>query len=1121
MPVLPDVRSSYNVNVGNQPDTSGEDHIAKTYGDIANFSSEVGNFATGVARDINQKSSAIESTQKITQYNSDLNAKLDSMSRDPNLDFVNNSRVIEKDFMDNMEYKRKSIIDSAQSNMSRDMLERQFASSRGEEAMQLLKLKNKRINEALDLEKNNIMDSYGSAMITPDADFNRANEEMKKSMVRLSSVYGDYFTPEQHQQFQQKISSFGGVNAMNNMIMTNRAQEAGAQLLGSNYPVLWDHIKKNYAKGQDAFIGIGLRDESNPGHYRVHMPNNLVVDYYSSEEQWKKSPYMLSKEFTKWADNVFVDSSPTNELIKYASPQAKEEMYNKLFKALASKPKQDSSLAVKINKNASELVMKGKLQPEHMQSLMADETLSNLNDGQLSEAANTVVLNKVMTMVNQIPKEKISTQEDIIQGVGNYLDDLEKNIDKDPDFQKIATYVGKGNMEVGIAKLKQTVLSKPARDSFLEAADKRRIQLKADFEKDPVKVAEDSLGETPQTKQILKKLFADGAIKQVNGLNPDEYKYMKTHNEQVQTKMKKLGDSFGMQDKVVNADTEQAIKNAFEASFSDTNQLVGLVDNLKKIYGPEQFANLMNQVGQTPVAVALESNNFQFIEEITKANKWFKQYRSATLTPEGEDPIGKQIAAKLYSDDTFNNFINASLRGAKSSQPLAVQAMKDSAFRLTYFYMKDRGLGVEDAQKLAVQRLIGDNNEILSIQTGGWFSKNRDYNAIVDKKYKLKAEDLKDAFDSTVGDEDWVDSKKFMIPPEMSKDPNSNMVIEYSRFVKDVVDNATVINTNDGSGFILGFKDKETKRFIPLRTAEGEQAVLSIAEIKRVRAIKNAQIRPSLLDSLTNGLSSAISPDLFVNSELNPTGKKISSPIPTPKSTPSSNGIPIVPPLLKSPENRTLIDNTPIYRIDTKMRSTENFVNDIQKWEVDNMQKWENADMEKNWRVVYGVDKHGKRLPNAPVTLGGAMTGPALVDTAKKLNIPIPPDKKTNEDIVKYFAATTQTKAQYDNLFKTYMQLNRSYIAQNLKGLPPAKKNALEQIAWVLGAGVANHSGVAKLLHDDTKTPNDIMNFLKNSSFKTKDMTKTTGELAKSNFFTSIGGNMEPNRRLRSLLKWN
>ena len=552
MPVLPDVQREYNSNVGQMPDTTGEEHNSKIYGAIGQFSESLGNFSANVARDLNVKAANIETTAKLSQYETDKKKLFDEMSRDPNLDFVANGKQIEEQFQEQMRLKRESLLQGSQSYMSRSAMEQKLASAEPEEALELLKLKNQKIEESKKLYLANVENNYGSTLMSPSADFNLANKEMKRAMNDASSIYGNYFTKEEAQKYQEKLSDFGGTHTMNAMLMQNRTQEAAAQLLGSNYTELLNHMKSNFKNGIDSYVGVGLRDESVVGQYNIHMPNGQIVAYQASEEQWKKSPYMLSKEYTKMNQNLFIDSTPTNELIKYASPKSKGEMFNKLFKALGDSPKQDKSLAVKMASDFEKISTQGKVEPSHVQSVMSDEVLINLNKAQLAGVGSSLVVNKVQDIVNSIPKEKLSTQEDILSNVDTYLKGLPKAMDNDPQFQKIAAYIGEGDVEKGLTILKQDLNTKMQRDSFIEYAEKRRLQLKTDYEKDPIATSLKSLGETAQGKAIRNKLFAGGAIKQVNGLKPDEYAYLQAENTKVKTEMKNLGDAFGISNNVVD-----------------------------------------------------------------------------------------------------------------------------------------------------------------------------------------------------------------------------------------------------------------------------------------------------------------------------------------------------------------------------------------------------------------------------------------------------------------------------------------------------------------------------------------------------------------------------------------
>ena len=1104
MPVLPDVRQQYSSNLGSVIDTSGEEQNAKVYGAISQFSSQVGEFATQVARDTNIKAANLEKSQKLAKYDLDRQSLLDSMSRDPSLDFVNNSKQIEDDYRATLRSNRESILTNAQSGMAKEMMEQSLASAESEEAISLLKLKNEKINDALKIELNKAEEDYSSSLLSPNTNFNLANDNYKKTINRISSAYGNYYTPEIHQKYQQNIADIGAERSMNNMLMGGRTQEAAAQLLGSNYSLLLEHMKGNFKNGVDTYMGVGLRDETRPGYYKVHLPNGAIVDYDSkNEEQWKKSPYMLSKEFSRMSENVFIDSTPTNEVIRNSSSQTKARMYDSLFKALSNKPKQDKTLASRVVKEAQDLAKRGKIEDQHIQTMLSDEVIPNLNKAELVDSATTIMVSRVQELVKRSEIEKISDQEAILENIDNFLTQSSKNIENDPQMQKIATYLGDGDTDKGFQILKLDVLSKNQRDAYIKAAEDRRLQLKGDYEKDPVGTALKSLGETPQGRNIRQKLFAEGAIKKVNSLTNAEVNYLKSENEQVKSRMAKLSDAFGETTNVVDVDTEKALKKTFETSYSDTNELVGIIDNLKKIYGPRDFANLMNQVGQSHLAQALQDKNFEYIEDLSKATKWAAQYTRANNLNIDQLPMSKEVLTKLSESDDLQGYINVMLKGARSSQPLNAEAARDNAYKLTMFYMKDRGLSVEEASKLAVKRLVGDHNVILMQKPGKLFG-GRDYSVIIDKSHKVSEDDLRKAFDDTLGNTDFLVKQHLMIPPELSKDKNGE-TYDMDRFLSEVTHNGAVINSDNGDGFVYGIIDKSTKRFIPLRNTEGDEIILPMREVKRVR---DARLKLNTETSFTSRIMNFVFPRTKENSQNSTLINKNIAPSTSPVAPSTASAAPSTTnstPIKQAPRLDDFFKNNEFeYRTLANQRSTEKFINEPEKFEVEQTMKFENQNMLKNFNTVYPNKK--------AITLGGALTADALKDVAAKRKMVLPSNLKTPKDIVEYFASTTKTKAQYDSLFKDYMIINRGYIREQLKGLPEYKKNTLADLSFVLGAGAVIKSKVADYLKDPNISSTAIIDYLKSSPVVSENLL--------ANYFTSINGKMEPNRRLRSIFKW-
>ncbi len=1090
MPVLPDVRQQYGTNLGQPIDTSGEEQNAKVYGAIGQFSSQVGEFATQVARDINLKAANLEKSQKLAQYETQRQTLLDTMSRDPNLDFVNNSKQIEEDYRNTLRSSRESILTNAQSGMAKEMMEQSLASAEPEEALSLLKLKNEKINNALKIELSKAEEDYSSSLLSPNTDFNLANDNFKKTINRISSVYGSYYTPEVHQKYQQNIADIGAQRSMSTMLMSGRTQEAAAQLLGSNYSLLLNHMKTNFKNGVDTYMGVGLRDETRPGYYKVHLPNGTIVDFDSkNEEQWKKASFMLSKEFSRMSENVFIDSTPTNEIIRNSSPETKSQMFNSLFKALYTKPKEDTTIATKVANDFNKLATRGKVTKDHIDSVMAPEVLSNLNKGQQVEVASSLVVQAVQDIVNRIPREKISEQETILKEVEKFMETLPTTMKDDKNYQTVAAYVGDGDTEKGLEVLKQDIMSKVQRDAFLEAAERRRIELKTEFEKDPISTARKSIGESAQATAIRRKLFADGAIKKINGLTPDEYAFAKNEHTKIKSEVTSLGDAFGLTENVVDKDTENAIREAFRASYSDTGELTAIVDNLKKIYGDLDFAQLMVQVEQPDMVMALANSNLDYIGTLSRANKWFDSYKRTTMTKEGQEPALKEIYDAMAMDKSLNNYLNISMNYMKSSSPLVAKAMKENVKKVALYNMKQQGLYAQDSVDAAVKSLIGNNNELLK-HKDGFFSDNKEYSVIVDKAHKLTSDDIKEAFDGSVGNIDWVRRQSFALPKEMqSKDGET---YTRARFEKMITENATVINASNVDGFILGFRfaDKNgDKKFIPLMTAEGEEALLPISEVKRMRdENKKKEEANSFLNKVIQ-MTGAVK-DIF------------STPAEVKTKAPQA----LTPP--KSP-----ITFTPTtYKLLTKNRSTDHFINSPMLYEINTLQRRENANMAKNFNKV--ILNHGT------TTLGGAMTAAALKDAADALKIPYPKNKES-KSLVEYFASTIKTKADYDKLFIKYMQINRNYIREELKGLPEYKKATLADLAWTLGANAIKKSGVVELFRDPSKTTEDIYNHLLSANMKiSSDSNKTVSEIFKENFTTEIKGVREKNRRLREILAW-
>lgn len=1027
MPILPDVNREMSLNVGRQVDSSGAEQAANVYGAIGQLSQNVGQIATQVARDLHVQSAQLEASTKKANYEAETANFLESLSKDPDADFVFRGDEIEQTFKTRQQQRRQSLLDNAQSYTSRSIMEQQLASSEAEESLRLLKVKNDRISQSKNVYLDKTANSFGESLASFDTDFNKADLSYQKAINTTEATFRGYIQPDELQKYKTKLADSGAMTTLHTMIADNRLPQAALQFFGPNAKTLQDHMKLNFTNGKETFDGIGIRDEQRPGFYKIQLSNGAPpLDIKVDEEKWKKAPYMLSKIYTKMADNVFIEEDPRRIMLKDVSPSARAQMFDTIFRGLNSQPKEDSSLVSKALTSALVKAKEGQLTDKAVQELLVADKVSAMNKAQLTDLASVVAAKQLQNYTNSISDEKLAHQPELIAKLDSDFPEVVKAMAENPALEPIAIRLGDGDLEKGKRILTEELSTQKLRDQMVDFATKKSERLKREIDEDPVRVAEQSVEVIPQIKALEDRLFTNGEIMNVGSITPRDAEVFKGQRQKIQSKMNSLRDNFGARDYVLNKDRVKQLNTILTSSFSDTGKLSIVIDNLRNMYDARDFATIMEQVDRPHLAVALYTKNLDLLNELVRSEKYYSSNTKNLPDKSGDAFI--TLKSSIESNDTLQNYIAATANFSNSSQPKVAEAVKEAANRLALYYMNDRNLEAEEAVELATRKLVGDDNMI--IRDTDW-ANTKNYSIIIPKSYKVEEQEALDAFDSSVGSESWLRSQNLKIPEAVKADYDAIGLEGYERFIEYAKNNRAVRNSADGTGFDMGFLDKN-KKFIPLISNEGAVVSISADSLKQhVEAKRSFEKKNSWISN--DAPVSISTSNIYENPTMDrnfTTGfrKKFDSPI----------------------------------KMEVKVRSTENFITVPHDTEVRTLQLFENPNMDKNFNKVSSKTyADGKTA----TTLGGALTGGALRDVAKSFNEKIP-SGLTDAQVVDYYSKKITTKGEYDKYFKEYMKINRSYIKEELRGQTNSGKYLLADLSWTIGAQTVKDLGIAPLLRN-------------------------------------------------------
>lgn len=1023
MPILPDVRQEYNMNVGQMPDVSGAAEEAAFYNTVGQLSRSAGQLATQVSRDLHVQAADLETTEAVSRYNAESAAYYDILERDSELDFVKGSKQIAEEFKARQAARKQSLLDNAGSFLAKSQIEARLANSEAEESLKFLGIKQKRMIDSKGAYLQKTQNNFSSSLMSTDSTFDGASRGYMNLVNDVFATFKDYMPEDERQSFLTKTADQGALMTLSSYKSRGEIDKAAAQFFGpAKAAQIYGIMTRNHKAGKDGAAGFGERINDKPGYFRVKMSDTETVEVKLSDAIWESSPYAYVGDSKSGIEPIGITAFPQDGILKDISPQTRMQMFADIMSDLSKRPKKDSSLAnLKLN-SALALSKNAELSDKAYNDLMQPAVLENLDDAGLAKAGAVIATKEAQNYIKSIEKQKISRQDEMIKNLDAAFPAIMQSISQKPEFKLISQYLGKGDEKAGREELLDSELAtRKVRDAFHDAAMKRQAQLEKDSKEDIGKVALSRLDLTPQAKDSMDYFFVQGGITQPHSVRSPRGQVLKDILSDTFEKADELADKFGIPSRAISNEHVARIKYYLKANYQNAGELTNIVSNLKDAFPSAQKFNefMADQLGEPTLAAASIMGNYTAIHDLVRAN----QYMEKNKTNFQDNDKFKDFKDTVVGSDDFENVKTALLQAANSSQPAVVDALRNDFVSLAMYY-KSTGYGMSDtdAIKKAAETLIYKDHEVV-VEKKSWFSPSkRDLALIVKKSEGVNSETVKTAIKATVGNKEWLRSQAIPYPKEVMQD--AKMTGDYDRFLDTIVSNYSA--RTGPNGIEVGFV--YNKQFVPLPNNNGGLINLRIKDIK-IAAQKAEELKNKKRYERVSVMPGAVSSE---KSFILGTDKWYDS------STQNFIG-------------RFLLGDDDM--------THHQFLKIVTPAEIDDFNKLENPNIDRDYNKIMTGTFNGVTA----TTIGGSMTASALKDVMDFRGI----DRKgmSNEAILKYFQKSIKTKQDFLNIQKDFMLKNK----QNVKTqLAPLSNNAqrffIMDLANVIGSGAVNKYRLGEVL---------------------------------------------------------
>lgn len=1022
MPILPEVRQEYSLNVGQTPEVSGNREEAAMYGAIGQLSQNVGKFAAGVARDLHVQAADLETNETISKYKAETAAYYDLLRRDSELDFVKGSNKIATEFKNRQAARRQSLLDGAGSYLAKSQIESQLAGADAEESLKFLSIKQERIVNSKDAYLQKTQNNFAASLVNTTSTFDDASRGYMNLVNDVYATFKDYMPEDERQKFLSSTADQGATAALSSYLSRGAINQAAAQFFGPDKAKeIVGRMKANQRSGKDPSTGLGTRIDSKPGFYLVKTSATETKEIQLPQEIWDSSPYAFIGDEKTGVAPVGVTYFPQDGILKDITPQTRMSMFEEIMKNLSKKPTKDASLSNQKLNSALALVKNGELSNEALRDLVRPEVLDDFDKSGLAKAGSIIAGKIAQEAIKRIENQKVSRQDEMLNNLDAQFPTIMKSIHNDPAYVEIATRLGDGDYNKGREELDQELTQRKVRDMVLDSAMKRQASLEKDAKEDIAKVARKKILTIPQIQQFEDTLFAQGGILKAGAFRTPEGRMYKDYLREIKSKAGELSDAFGTTTKLFTNDTAARVKTYFKSSYEDAGQLTNLVSNFKDILDDHEFNTFMSDQLEAPgLAVAVTLGNYTAINELARAYKYTEANKKALQ----DDDKFKDFREEVVTSSEFENVRDALMKAANSSQPAVAEALREDFISLASYYKSSKfGMSNSDAIKAAANTLIYKDHDVL-IEKKSWIpgSAKRNISLIIKKSEGVDSNTVRTAIESSVGNKEWLRSQAIPYPKEVLTD--AKMTGDYDRFLDYVVDNYSA--RTGPNGVELGFIHNKT--FVPLPNNNGGFLNLRIRDIK-VAAKKAEELKnKKRYKDVESAPSTMVENKRFVLS--------------------SSKW--------NDQETKTTLGK--LLLGDDNM-SNQQFLTTVSNTEIDDFNKLENPNIARDYNKILTNTFRGITAK----TLGGSMTASALRDVMDFRGLSH--KGLSNDQVLEYFQKGIKNKEDFFNIQKDFMLKNK----QNIKTqLAPLENNAqrffIMDLANVIGAGAVNKYRLGEVL---------------------------------------------------------
>jgi hypothetical protein len=850
MPILPDVEREYSLNVGRVPDSSGVGLQAARYDAISKVSGQLGDLATNVARDLHVKASNIEVDQKLGKYKAASKQLYEATLNNPDLDFVNNSDTIEKSFLEQQKKVRDDIIGTSQSYLSKSRMEEKLAGADAEDAIVFLDIKERRINDSMELSREDVKRSFADTTTRMDADFNLIGGEWKSSVVRHSNIFRGYEKPIDTQRFKTDLADDGGLRAVSYMVHGNRTVEAATQFYGKHAATLSKVMHENFTNGRNVYTGIGIKDPSKEGIFNVYMEDGSKKEVKESSSNWKKGSYIL--EGYDKGKNLIIEDTPSEiEMLNNMSPSARNRAKDFLFEALGRKPKEDNSLWNRQLDNIREAAISGdaSIQETIKSVTTLDRTLPmSVNDATtldlVTTAANAVYMDRSIKAgkflnIADLPQ----FEEDLKKSYPEYL----KEIAKTGTVKNALTKLGKGNIDAGIAVVMNGALTRDNVDKMFKQNMAKNDKYRRDFQVDPIKTSLEINPLNVQENNLLISAFSKGGFLDLERAGDSNINSLNNLLLKRRSNARQSMGGISPVSEILTKEEATDFERIWNQASQDNGQVLKFVTALRRL-DPDVANALVHQINKPELLIAPYLKNPVEIQDMALASK---DYKYNVEKVKADDNKISGIKKEIIDNKVINSFSIALTRGDTTKGKAVNDAFVDSTLKLTMQYMA-RGVDKDEAIEQATKTIVTNNFDVVDANDA-FFESRKNY-VLLPKNSGIESGKLYENVMGVLKDEDtWLNNNNLIIP-KSSLDANERSGgLAAKNLSKDIASTVSLRPSVNGKYVDVVYEDKSTGvkniQSVLQRFPDGSIGPIRFS-VDELRRLANKEVKTALtLDS--------------------------------------------------------------------------------------------------------------------------------------------------------------------------------------------------------------------------------------------------------------------------------